>query len=82
MDLYWFIPALVNRRVGSDKGTTDDDGTARQHSLTTVVAPQERRGQKHTKRVALLLEIIEKSVSNLDGRPFDLPILLRSHSEG
>lgn len=27
MDLYWFIPALVNRRVGSEWGTTEDEGT-------------------------------------------------------
>ena len=28
MDLYWFMPALANRRVGSECGTTDDEGTA------------------------------------------------------
>ena len=27
MDLYWFMPALANRRVGSECGTTEDDGT-------------------------------------------------------
>ena len=28
IDLYWFIPAFVKRSVGSDRGTTDDEGTA------------------------------------------------------
>jgi hypothetical protein len=28
MDLYWFIPAFANKRVGSDRGTTDEEGTA------------------------------------------------------
>ena len=27
MDLYWFMPALANRRVGSECGTTDEEGT-------------------------------------------------------
>ena len=27
MDLYWFMPALVKRSVGSDKGTTGEEGT-------------------------------------------------------
>ena len=27
MDLYWFMPALANRRVGSECGTTEDEGT-------------------------------------------------------
>jgi hypothetical protein len=27
MALYWFMPALVKRRVGSERGTTDEDGT-------------------------------------------------------
>lgn len=27
MDLNWFIPALVNSRVGSDKGTTGEEAT-------------------------------------------------------
>ena len=26
-DLNWFIPALVNSRVGSDKGTTGEEAT-------------------------------------------------------
>jgi hypothetical protein len=28
MALYWFMPALVKRRVGSESGTTDEEGTA------------------------------------------------------
>ena len=27
MALYWFIPAFANNRVGSERGTTEDDGT-------------------------------------------------------
>jgi len=27
MDLNWFIPALVKRRVGSDRGATAEEGT-------------------------------------------------------
>ena len=27
MDLYWFMPALAKRRVGSECGTTEDEGT-------------------------------------------------------
>jgi hypothetical protein len=27
MALYWFMPALVKRRVGSERGTTDEEGT-------------------------------------------------------
>ena len=27
MDLYWFMPALANKRVGSECGTTEDEST-------------------------------------------------------
>lgn len=27
IDLYWFIPALAKRRVGSEWGTTEEEGT-------------------------------------------------------
>ena len=27
IDLYWFMPAFVNNRVGSERGTTDEEGT-------------------------------------------------------
>jgi hypothetical protein len=26
--LYWFIPALANSNVGSESGTTEEEGTA------------------------------------------------------
>jgi hypothetical protein len=29
IDLNWFIPALVKRRVGSARGTTGDEATVR-----------------------------------------------------
>lgn len=40
MLLYWFIPALANSRVGSDSGTTDDDGTAKKVSKQLTRHPQ------------------------------------------
>ena len=36
MDLNWFIPALVKRRVGSDRGATGEEGTVYKHSLRSV----------------------------------------------
>ena len=27
IDLYWFMPAFANSRVGSERGTTEEDGT-------------------------------------------------------
>lgn len=29
IDLYWFMPALANKRVGSECGTTEDEGTGK-----------------------------------------------------
>lgn len=31
MALYWFMPALVNSKVGSESGTTEEDGTVVKH---------------------------------------------------
>lgn len=36
MDLNWFIPALVKRRVGSDRGATGEEGTVYKNSLRSV----------------------------------------------
>lgn len=33
MALYWFIPALVKRRVGSLCGTTEEDGTVKRDEV-------------------------------------------------
>jgi hypothetical protein len=38
MALYWFIPALANSSVGSESGTTDDDGTVHLKSVNARVA--------------------------------------------
>jgi hypothetical protein len=40
MDLYWFIPALVKSRVGSDKGATGEEGTRTSNALSV-----KRRGR-------------------------------------
>lgn len=37
MDLYWFMPALAKRRLGSECGTTEDDGTVGKVSLNIKV---------------------------------------------
>ena len=36
MDLYWFMPAFVNNRVGSESGTTEEEGTEDSQSVTGV----------------------------------------------
>lgn len=35
MDLYWFMPAFVNNNVGSESGTTEEEGT-RSHVKSAV----------------------------------------------
>lgn len=79
MDLYWFMPALANRRVGSEWGTTEEEGTiaASAASCGETETPEGR----HTKRVAPLLdEIVNKGASDLDSIPL-LISGLRSHVE-
>lgn len=36
MDLNWFIPALVKRRVGSDRGATGEEGTVYKNNFRSV----------------------------------------------
>lgn len=63
----------MNSSVGSDSGTTKDEGTASEINLqVSEIGRQERggvvrsdRGVKRTKGVAILLEEIEKSLSDL-----------------
>ena len=38
IDLNWFIPALVNSKVGSDSGTTGDEATARATVLVATIS--------------------------------------------
>jgi len=33
IDLYWFMPALVKSSVGSESGTTEDEGTVKLYGL-------------------------------------------------
>ena len=53
IDLYWFIPALVKRSVGSERGTTEEDGTVKMsvivHFLTHVWC---------TERMSALFEVV------------------------
>ena len=74
MDLYWFIPALVNRSVGSESGTTEEDGTAQRISLDRFVL---RIAKVHTKRVAILLEVIQERVSHANRGPLLVPSMCR-----
>jgi len=78
MDLYWFIPALVKSRVGSESGTTEDEGT---HS-SQYDCPSNIYFDIDTKSVPILLEILQKCVADLDRRPLDVLIDDRSHIRG
>ena len=37
MDLYWFIPAFAKSKVGSECGTTEDEGTELRFSLNIKI---------------------------------------------
>lgn len=70
MDLYWFIPALVNNKVGSESGTTEDEGTVK--SVSDILIWWWLRAL-HTKSVAMLLfEVVDESAANFGSRPFNL----------
>jgi hypothetical protein len=62
MDLYWFMPALVKRSVGSESGTTEEEGTG--GGLVTILAQGIGiEWEKCTKGVTALLEVVEKLLS-------------------
>lgn len=78
MDLNWFIPALVKSKVGSERGTTGEDGTIiRGHgeallAMTSEGGADDRkvsRGRPPTKSVAILLEKVEKCFSHAHSGP-------------
>jgi hypothetical protein len=62
IDLYWFIPALVNSRVGSERGTTEEEGTNGQGVSQLILGPRDIgyfKGRKlPTKCVAMIFEIV------------------------
>lgn len=85
IDLNWFMPALVKRRVGSERGATPEEGTKRLNQpqiskcrccigVGVGVAGGEE-GHKTivgslTKGMTILLEIIQESLSNFWSGPF------------
>ncbi len=78
MDLNWFIPAFVKRSVGSERGTTEDDGTIWQISDSQFYGPVNSR----TKCVTIFFEVVKKCISYAHGTPFVLSVHLRSHDCG
>jgi hypothetical protein len=70
--LYWFIPAFVKSRVGSDRGTTEDDGTGPWSGLRL----NRFYNLGPTKSVAILLEVIQEGLANAYSAPF---MLFRRH---
>lgn len=82
IDLYWFMPALANSRVGSERGTTEDEGTGEGWGGEKSV--WRRRGHhpgtRRTKSVFPVLEIGEKGVSHPICSPLgDILVVLGSH---
>ena len=84
MALYWFMPALVKSSVGSDSGTTEDEGTAacQLGSFLAVSAPA-----VPTKGVAPLLEVVQEGLAHFGGSPLGLFLVrhgcgLRACEEG
>jgi hypothetical protein len=77
IDLYWFIPAFVKSSVGSDSGTTEDEGTACPRSvhrpdkkgvhMEGYIPPSPKQ---LTKGVAIFLEVVQKGLSNMESIPF------------
>lgn len=78
MDLNWFIPALVKSKVGSERGTTGEDGTImRGHGEALLAITSEggahsrkvSRGRPPTKSMTILLEKVEKRFSHTHSGP-------------
>ena len=72
MDLYWFMPALANSRVGSECGTTDDEGTF--EDISTELQ-RSACWYRYTKFMSIFLEVLYERSSNFSR----WPLLLRSH---
>jgi hypothetical protein len=62
------MPALVKRRVGSERGTTEDEGTAIVSHVVYVLCTWLRL----TKRVAILLEVVQEGLAHACSAPFVL----------
>lgn len=72
MDLNWFMPAFVKSRVGSDRGTTGAEATVHQSVCGNEAENRQRRKQVSVRTIsmAILLEIVQKSVSDPSRGPF------------
>jgi len=77
IDLNWFMPALVKRRVGSDRGTTEEEGTVLK--LSVRLWPARASFHAPTKRVTIFLEVVQERVSDAHSVPL---VLLGSHLSG
>ncbi len=71
MDLYWFIPALAKSRVGSECGTTDEEGTV--FEISTNI--KSIRSIPLTKSMSIFLEEINESIPDTHSGP----LLRRTH---
>ena len=66
MDLYWFIPAFANSNVGSESGTTDEEGTGEE---TYQLQISRNRPFKLTECMPILLKIVNKCFANSNSVP-------------
>lgn len=82
IDLYWFIPALAKRRVGSEWGTTEEEGT-RAHQYQSRHPDALYEGVR-TKCMSILLEEIHKGLPYPHSGPYFCrphPVRLGKESE-
>ena len=66
MDLYWFIPAFAKRRVGSECGTTEDEGTGGVISINIILYSAWKWS---TESVSMLLIIFNELITDPLSRP-------------
>lgn len=59
MALYWFIPAFVKSKVGSERGTTEDEGT-RDSTVRYATDYGESRDRVQTKGMFILLKVLQE----------------------
>ena len=71
MDLYWFMPALAKSKVGSECGTTDEEGTVDRISANIRAF----KPRLYTECMLLLLEVVDERFPHPHGRP----LLCRPH---
>ena len=66
IDLYWFIPALANSKVGSECGTTEEEGTAH---VISIIGTYERSETSATEFMSILLEELYECVTHFHCGP-------------